>query len=114
MFQIGGADVTSYAGILREYARQRGLHRMLIPVPVLTPYLSSLWLGLTTPIYARVGRKLVESLRNATVVRDTEFPAHVPRSTDGPGGGAFGRRRSPRTWRSRGRHAGMMRFLRHR
>ena len=71
VFQIGGADVTSYAGILREYARQRGLRRMLVPVPVLTPYLSSLWLGLTTPIYARVGRKLVESLRNATVVRDT-------------------------------------------
>ena len=70
VFQIGGADVTSYAGILREYARQRGLRRVLIPVPVLTPYLSSLWLGLTTPIYARVGRKLVESLRNATVVRD--------------------------------------------
>jgi hypothetical protein len=40
----------------------------MIPVPVLTPYLSSLWLGLVTPIYARVGRKLVESLRNPTLV----------------------------------------------
>jgi uncharacterized protein YbjT (DUF2867 family) len=69
-FEIGGADRTSYAGIMQEYARQRGLRRLLIPVPLLTPYLSSLWLGLTTPIYARVGRKLVESLRNATVVRD--------------------------------------------
>ena len=69
-FEIGGADRTSYAGIMQEYARQRGLRRLLIPVPVLTPYLSSLWLGLVTPLYARVGRKLVESLRNPTVVRD--------------------------------------------
>jgi uncharacterized protein YbjT (DUF2867 family) len=69
-FEIGGADRTSYAEIMQEYARQRGLRRIMIPVPVLTPYLSSLWLGLTTPIYARVGRKLVESLRNPTVVRD--------------------------------------------
>jgi hypothetical protein len=40
----------------------------MIPVPLLTPYLSSLWLGLVTPLYARVGRKLVESLRNPTLV----------------------------------------------
>jgi hypothetical protein len=51
-----------------EYARQRGLRRWLIPVPLLTPRLSSLWLGLVTPLYARVGRKLIESLRNPTVV----------------------------------------------
>ncbi len=42
----------------------------MIPVPVLTPYLSSLWLGLVTPVYARIGRKLVEGLRNPTVVED--------------------------------------------
>jgi hypothetical protein len=60
----------SYQAIMREYARQRGLRRLMIPVPVLTPYLSSLWLGLTTPLYARVGRKLVESIRHPTVVRD--------------------------------------------
>jgi hypothetical protein len=42
----------------------------MIPVPVLTPHLSSLWLGLVTPIYARVGRKLIESMRNPTLVRD--------------------------------------------
>ena len=39
-------------------------------MPLLTPYLSSLWLGLTTPLYARVGRKLIESVRNPTVVTD--------------------------------------------
>lgn len=54
-----------------EYARQRGLRRLLIPVPLLTPRLSSLWLGLTTPVYARVGRELVDGLRTATVVNDT-------------------------------------------
>jgi hypothetical protein len=53
---------------MKEYARQRGLRRLMIPVPVLTPYLSSLWLGLVTPVYARIGRKLVESLRNPTLV----------------------------------------------
>ena len=45
VFEIGGADQVSYAEIMREYARQRGLRRFMIPVPVLTPKLSSLWLG---------------------------------------------------------------------
>lgn len=66
--QIGGPDRVSYGDLMLEYARQRGLRRFMIPVPVLTPYLSSLWLGLVTPLYARVGRKLVDSLRNETVV----------------------------------------------
>ena len=63
---------------MREYARQRGLKRLLIPVPLLTPRLSSLWLGLVTPLYARVGRKLVDSLRNPTVVRDPAALAAFP------------------------------------
>jgi uncharacterized protein YbjT (DUF2867 family) len=66
--EIGGPDQVSYGQIMKEYARQRGLRRLMIPVPVLTPYLSSLWLGLVTPVYARIGRKLVESLRNPTLV----------------------------------------------
>jgi len=70
VFEIGGPDQISYGDIMREYARQRGLRRLMISVPLLTPYLSSLWLGLVTPVYARVGRKLVESLRNPTVVCD--------------------------------------------
>lgn len=70
VFEIGGTDRTTYAGIMREYARQRGLTRRMIPVPVLTPRLSSLWLGLVTPLYARVGRKLIDSIRHATVVTD--------------------------------------------
>jgi uncharacterized protein YbjT (DUF2867 family) len=70
VFEIGGADVASYEGLMREYARQRGLRRLLLPVPVLSPTLSSLWLGLVTPVYARVGRKLIDSLRNPTIVTD--------------------------------------------
>ena len=69
-YEIGGPDVVSYGDIMREYARQRGLRRLMIPVPLLTPRLSSLWLALVTPLYARVGRKLIGSIRNATVVRD--------------------------------------------
>jgi uncharacterized protein YbjT (DUF2867 family) len=68
VFEIGGPDQVSYGEIMHEYARQRGLTRWMIPVPLLTPYLSSLWLGLVTPLYARVGRKLVESMRNPTLI----------------------------------------------
>jgi uncharacterized protein YbjT (DUF2867 family) len=70
VFEIGGADVVSYEGLMREYARQRGLRRWIVPVPVLSPTLSSLWLGLVTPLYARVGRKLIDSLRHTTIVTD--------------------------------------------
>ncbi|MBT5020964.1 MAG: SDR family oxidoreductase [Planctomicrobium sp.] len=68
VFEIGGPDQVSYGELMHEYARQRGLRRLMIPVPLLTPYLSSLWLGLVTPLYARVGRKLVGSLRNPTLL----------------------------------------------
>jgi len=70
IFEIGGADQASYGEIMLEYSRQRGLRRWIIPVPVLTPRLSSLWLGLVTPLYARVGQKLIESLRHPTVLKD--------------------------------------------
>ena len=77
IFEIGGADQVSYGGLMLEYARQRGLRRFVVPVPVLTPRLSSLWLGLVTPLHVRVGRRLIDSIRNPTVVRDrsalTEF-----------------------------------------
>lgn len=69
VFEIGGPEVVSYGDMMREYAKLRGLRRVLIPVPVLTPRLSGLWLGLVTPAQARIGRALVEGLRNSTVVR---------------------------------------------
>jgi lipocalin/uncharacterized protein YbjT (DUF2867 family) len=69
VFEIGGPEVVSYGDMMREYAKLRGLRRVLLPVPLLTPRLSGLWLGLVTPAQARVGRALVEGLRNSTVVR---------------------------------------------
>src|SRR3954471_16282325 len=69
-FEIGGADQASYGDVMREYARQRGLKRLMISVPLLTPRLSSLWLALVTPVYARVGRELVAGLKNRSVVTD--------------------------------------------
>ena len=68
IFEIGCNDVTTYGGMIREYARQKGLRRWLIFVPVLTPYLSSLWLALVTPASFQVGRHLIEGLKNPTVV----------------------------------------------
>lgn len=70
VFEIGGADEVSYAEIMRVYARSREIRVRMIPVPFLSPYLSSLWLGLVTPLYARIGRKLIESIVHSTVVRD--------------------------------------------
>ena len=70
VFEIGGRDVVSYSELMQEYARQRKLRRWVIEAPVLTPRLSSLWLGLVTPVYARVGRKLIDGVRHDTVVSD--------------------------------------------
>jgi uncharacterized protein YbjT (DUF2867 family) len=70
IFEIGGPEQVSYLALMKEYALQRNLKRWMIPVPVLSPHLSSLWLGLVTPVYARVGRELVDSLRNETIVED--------------------------------------------
>jgi uncharacterized protein YbjT (DUF2867 family) len=70
IFEIGGPDQVTYLELMQEYARQRKLKRWMIPVPILSPRLSSLWLGLVTPVYARVGRELVDSLRNETIVND--------------------------------------------
>jgi len=85
IFEIGGPDQLSYGEIMQLYAKLRGLRRWMIPVPLLTPYLSSLWLGLVTPLYARVGRKLVESLRNPTLVSSNVADKYFtvePRSTE--------------------------------
>ncbi len=71
VFEIGGADVVSYGDMMREYARLRRLRRLLLPVPWLTPHLSGLWLAMVTPTQARIGRALVEGLKNSTVVRST-------------------------------------------
>jgi uncharacterized protein YbjT (DUF2867 family) len=78
VFEIGGPDRVSYEDLMREYARQRGLRRVMLRVPLLTPGLSSLWLGIVTPLYARVGRKLIESIKHPTVVQDKTALAVFP------------------------------------
>ena len=72
VFEIGGPEAVSYGDMMQEYARLLGLRRLLLPVPILTPHLSGLWLALVTPAQARVGRSLVEGLKNATVVRSPD------------------------------------------
>jgi len=69
--QIGGPDVLSYAGMLDRMAIAMGKRpRRKLPVPLLTPRLSSLWLGLVTPVDTNVARPLVEGLTTPTVVTD--------------------------------------------
>jgi uncharacterized protein YbjT (DUF2867 family) len=82
VYEIGGADRVSYGDMMRAYARSQGLRRLMIKVPLLTPRLSSAWLALVTPLYYRVGRHLLEGLRNETVVTDEaaarDFPSIHP------------------------------------
>jgi uncharacterized protein YbjT (DUF2867 family) len=69
--QIGGPDVLSYGDMLDRMALAMGRQpRLMIPVPLITPWLSSLWIGLVTPVDTNVARPLVEGLKTATVVTD--------------------------------------------
>ena len=70
VFEIGGPQRVTYGALMQEYACQIGVRRFMVPVPFLSPRLSSLWLGLVTPLYARVGRKLIDSMRKESVVND--------------------------------------------
>ncbi|HRP62753.1 MAG TPA: SDR family oxidoreductase [Phycisphaerales bacterium] len=76
---IGGPDVWSYARLMREMADAMHLRRRLvIPVPVLTPRLSSLWIHLVTPLHASIARPLAEGLRNRVVCRNDDASALMP------------------------------------
>lgn len=68
--EIGGGDVLTYREMMLAYAKQRGLRRLMIPVPVLTPRLSSHWVQFVTPIPSSIARPLIDGLRNEVVVRD--------------------------------------------
>ncbi len=72
ILEIGGADILTYGGMMRDYAKVRGLKRYLIPVPVLTPRLSSYWVNLVTPIPASLARPLIEGLKNDVVCQNDE------------------------------------------
>jgi hypothetical protein len=78
IIEIGGADIQTYADMMRGYAAERQLKRLLIPVPVLTPRLSSYWVHWVTPIPAHISRPLIEGLRNEVVVTDNKAKTLFP------------------------------------
>lgn len=90
-FDIGGPDVLTYADMMRVYAEVAGLpRRLIIPVPVLSPGLSSHWVGLVTPVPAGLARPLVESLRHEAVCDEHDIARYV----EDPPGGLVGLRRA--------------------
>jgi len=70
ILEIGGRDILSYGQMMLTYARVRGLKRWLVPVPVLTPRLSSWWVRLVTPLPVSVARPLIDGLKNQVIVED--------------------------------------------
>ena len=80
--EIGGNDVVTYRGMMLGYAQARGLKRLLVPVPVLTPRLSAYWVHWITPIHAGISSALIEGLHNDVVVTNdlarTLFPSVEP------------------------------------
>ena len=86
-FDIGGPDVLTYLQMMQGYARVAGLpRRRVFPVPILSPGLSSHWVGLVTPVPSGLARPLVESLRNTVVAHDRDITRYVP----DPDGGLTG------------------------
>ena len=87
-FDIGGPDVLTYAQMMRRYAELAGLTpRIIVPVPVpvplLTLRLSSLWVGLVTPVPASLAMPLVESLRNEVVCSEHDIAGYIPDPPEG-------------------------------
>ncbi len=76
--EIGGEDVVTYGDMMLIYAEVRGLKRWMLPVPVLTPRLSSYWVNLVTPIPAAIARPLIEGLKSESVVHDPSGMALFP------------------------------------
>ncbi len=70
ILEIGGSEIVTYGEMMMIYAEVRGLKRWMVPVPVLTPRLSSYWVNIVTPIPAVIARPLVEGLRNENIVHD--------------------------------------------
>ena len=70
ILEIGGRDILSYGQMMLSYAKVRGLRRWLVPVPVLTPRLSSWWVRLVTPLPVSIARPLIEGLKNQVIVED--------------------------------------------
>lgn len=78
-FDIGGPDIVTYRELFEIYRQEAGLRkRLIIPVPVLTPRLSSLWINLVTPVPTVLARPLVEGLRNNVVCSENTIQQHIP------------------------------------
>ncbi|MFD2256921.1 SDR family oxidoreductase [Luteolibacter algae] len=75
---IGGPEVLTYRTLLHQYAEMRELKRLILPVPFLTPRLSSHWLHLVTPTTLVLAKSLIESLSNETVCRDHSVTTMIP------------------------------------
>ena len=77
-YDVGGPEVMTYRQMIERIASLLGRTPRIVEVPVLTPYLSALWLNLVTPVNASVARPLVEGLRNPTIAREERIRALVP------------------------------------
>jgi uncharacterized protein YbjT (DUF2867 family) len=83
-FDIGGPDVLTYRDMMVRYARDAGLTpRIIVPVPVLSPTLSSHWVGLVTPVPRGIAKPLVASLRHEVVCHEHDIRTYVPDPPDG-------------------------------
>ncbi|MFJ8039885.1 SDR family oxidoreductase [Kitasatospora sp. NPDC096147] len=84
VFDVGGPEVLTYRRMMHRYARVAGLRRrVILPVPVLTPGLSSHWVGLVTPVPSGLARPLVESLRHEVVCTEHDIARYVPDPPEG-------------------------------
>ncbi|HXC82455.1 MAG TPA: NADH-binding protein, partial [Trebonia sp.] len=78
VYEAGGPDVLEYSTMLRRVAEIENRPLLLLPVPLLTPWLSSLWLTLVTDIDTGTGRALVDSMINEVIVRDESIRDLIP------------------------------------
>ncbi|MDQ3628165.1 MAG: SDR family oxidoreductase [Actinomycetota bacterium] len=86
-FDIGGPDVLTYRDMMQQYATIAGLpRRRIIPVPVLSPTLSSHWVGLVTPVPGALAKPLVESLKHEVVCEEHAIKTYLPDPPEGLGG----------------------------
>ena len=77
-FDVGGPEVMTYREMMERIGSLRGKRPFIVEVPLLTPYLSSLWLHVVTPVKASIARPLIEGLRNETVAQDDRIRELVP------------------------------------
>ena len=76
-YDVGGPDILSYEGMMRVYARVAGLARVIVPVPVLTPRLSSYWVDLVTTVPRSVARPLIEGVVAPAVCQESSIRAII-------------------------------------